>query len=344
MRSMVAKMGLSPLCFSAVPILLTLFFLFAASPTAAADNEEPSGPALTSYTNATGKNGSTLKWTPYRTAGTTQRAVRNASPAPVRVATRATNSAMSNPFGDAPRTLVQAAPLAELEEPPAIAPKAGAAPSKLPGDEPAKLAEPAVDAVAPKAAKDAAKIQPTPQAADEDPAVLPCPKPTDKYAPGENKFFKSISELTTNINVPDDLRVREGMKQVLLEDHECKLDFQDPRALDPTLRQRWAPITYTWKASGLCHKPLYFEDIQLERYGHSCGPLLQPIASGAHFFLTVPILPYKMGLEPPDECMYTLGYYRPGSCAPYMLDPIPLSVRAGLAEAGVVTGLIFLIP
>ena len=34
--------------------------------------------------------------------------------------------------------------------------------------------------------------------------------------------------------------------------------------------------------------------------------------------------------------MYTLGYYRPGSCAPYMLDPLPISVRAGLMEAGVV--------
>jgi hypothetical protein len=84
----------------------------------------------------------------------------------------------------------------------------------------------------------------------------------------------------------------------------------------------------------LCHKPLYFEDIQLERYGHALGPWVQPFASGVHFFLTLPILPYKMGLELPDECMYTLGYYRPGDCAPYMLDPIPLSIRAGLFEAG----------
>ena len=75
-----------------------------------------------------------------------------------------------------------------------------------------------------------------------------------------------------------------------------------------------------------------------------CGPWLQPFASGAHFFLTIPMLPYKMGLEPPNECIYALGYYRPGSCAPYMLDPIPLSVRATLFEAGVVAGGIYAIP
>lgn len=96
----------------------------------------------------------------------------------------------------------------------------------------------------------------------------------------------------------------------------------------------FAPMTYTWTASGLCHKPLYFEDVQLERYGHMAGPWLQPFASGAHFFLTFPILPYKMGLELPNECIYTLGYYRPGSCTPYLFDPIPLSVRAALFQAG----------
>ncbi len=106
----------------------------------------------------------------------------------------------------------------------------------------------------------------------------------------------------------------------------------------------WAPTTFTWKASALCHKPPYFNDDHLERYGHSWGPYLQPVISGGHFFLTVPVLPYKMGLYPPNECIYTLGYYRPGSCAPYMLDPLPISVRAGLYQAAVWTGMPYLIP
>lgn len=108
--------------------------------------------------------------------------------------------------------------------------------------------------------------------------------------------------------------------------------------------RNWAPTTFMWQASGLCHKPAYFEDVHLERYGHSWGPYVQPLMSGAHFFLNVPILPYKMGLNPPNECIYTLGYYRPGSCAPYMLDPLPLSIRAGLMQAGAAVGMAYLLP
>ncbi len=108
--------------------------------------------------------------------------------------------------------------------------------------------------------------------------------------------------------------------------------------------RQWTQITYNWKASGLCHKPLYFEQVQLERYGHSWGPHFQPIMSGLHFFGTLPILPYKMGIRTPTECVYTLGYYRPGSCAPYMIDPVPFTWRAALFQGGVTTGLIFAIP
>jgi hypothetical protein len=119
---------------------------------------------------------------------------------------------------------------------------------------------------------------------------------------------------------------------------ECTLgdDQFTPRA--------WEPVTFAWKASALCHKPLYFEEVQLERYGHSMGPFLDPLHSGAHFFLNVAVLPYKMGINPPLECQYALGYYRPGSCAPWLVPPIPLSVRGGLMEAGAVVGLVYLIP
>jgi hypothetical protein len=96
----------------------------------------------------------------------------------------------------------------------------------------------------------------------------------------------------------------------------------------------WDQITYQWKASALCHKPLYFEDEQLERYGHSFSPAFQPFISGAHFFCTLPVLPYCMGVEPPCECIYALGHYRPGSCTPYMCNPIPLSARGALFETG----------
>ena len=83
--------------------------------------------------------------------------------------------------------------------------------------------------------------------------------------------------------------------------------------------RNWELMTFTWTASALCHKPLYFEDVSLERYGHSAGPLRQTLLSGAHFFGNVAILPYNVGLHGPFECRYALGYYRPGSCAPWLL-------------------------
>jgi hypothetical protein len=106
----------------------------------------------------------------------------------------------------------------------------------------------------------------------------------------------------------------------------------------------WEQTTYMWKASAMCHKPLYFEEEQVERYGHSFSPCFQPFVSGAHFFCTLPVLPYCMGVEPPCECIYALGHYRPGDCAPYMINPIPWSLRGALFEAGAVTGAAAAIP
>lgn len=108
--------------------------------------------------------------------------------------------------------------------------------------------------------------------------------------------------------------------------------------------RHWLPMTMTWKASAICHNPLYFEEVQLERYGHSAGPITQPVLSGAHFFFNIAALPYKMGIHPMNECMYPLGTYREGNCAPWLVPPVPISLRGGLMEAGVITGGVFILP
>lgn len=106
----------------------------------------------------------------------------------------------------------------------------------------------------------------------------------------------------------------------------------------------WTPSTMNWTASAVCHKPLYFEQVQHERYGHSAGPIRQPFVDGVHFFGSALLLPYSMALDPPWECEYALGYYRPGSCAPWHIPPFPFSPRAALAQAGVVVGGIYIMP
>ncbi|MDA7951410.1 MAG: hypothetical protein MPJ24_07975 [Pirellulaceae bacterium] len=108
--------------------------------------------------------------------------------------------------------------------------------------------------------------------------------------------------------------------------------------------RNWRTSTFTWKASALCHKPLYFEEIALERYGHTRGPFVQPVVSGAHFFANIALMPYNAGIHPPNECQYALGYYRPGDCAPWLIEPFPLSGRGALLEAGAVTGLGIILP
>ncbi len=119
---------------------------------------------------------------------------------------------------------------------------------------------------------------------------------------------------------------------------ECKLEQV---AYTP---RNWEPHVMTWKASNLCHKPLYFEEVNLERYGHTAGPFLQPIVSSAHFFANISALPYKMGVHSPCECQYALGYYRPGNCAPWILPPVPISLRGAAAQAAATTTGFLLIP
>ena len=119
---------------------------------------------------------------------------------------------------------------------------------------------------------------------------------------------------------------------------ECRLEGQDfqPR--------QFATTTLPCKAAGYCHKPLYFEQWNLERYGHSVHPVADPFISAAHFFASVPALPYKMGVELPWECIYPLGYYRPGDCAPWTIPAPPISARGAAVEAAAATGIIFILP
>ena len=64
--------------------------------------------------------------------------------------------------------------------------------------------------------------------------------------------------------------------------------------------RNWQRMAMTWRASNLCHKPLYFEDVNLERYGHTHGPVLEPIV----FFGT--LLCQHRSTTIQDGCSFTL--------------------------------------
>jgi hypothetical protein len=295
---------------------------------------------------STGKKGSKLVWLPYRPSAKEVRRSREKTTKakkasePVKLADFRASSprtgAMADPFGDrklreapAPRLAVDETkepynPLAVPPlAPPSVPKDAAGYPRAVPSTNiPAPLMEQGrgSDKEDPLRGLD---LPPLPLQDDKDRLA----QSTDRSGCPKADDFKPISELTTDVRATGEVFPTECM----LKEHTFT-----PRA--------WTPTTFTWKASGLCHKPLYFEDVSLERYGHSWGPYLQPIISQGHFFVTIPVLPYFMGVYPPNECMYTLGYYRPGSCAPYMLDPLPISVRGALWEAGVWTGAAYLVP
>ena len=74
-------------------------------------------------------------------------------------------------------------------------------------------------------------------------------------------------------------------------------------------------VDYVWYARDpvspmypFAYHPIYFEDMNLERCGVSCGCCVQSVMSGLMFFGTVAILPCKMLIWPPCSCVYPPGY------------------------------------
>lgn len=106
----------------------------------------------------------------------------------------------------------------------------------------------------------------------------------------------------------------------------------------------WPVLETHWVAPGSRHFPLYFEQINAERYGYGRCACVQPFVSAAHFFGTIPALPYLMAADCPRECVYTLGHYRPGACPPWRRHCWPVGVEPAVAEAAAVTGMVLLLP
>ena len=111
----------------------------------------------------------------------------------------------------------------------------------------------------------------------------------------------------------------------------------------PDASRPWMGGVYQWEPSALCHYPLYFEEINVERHGHRV-PVVQPVISAAHFFATVPALPFLMALDPPHRPIYALGHCRPGDLEACPIRRIPVLLTPSVVEAAVIVALCFAIP
>ena len=188
--------------------------------------------------------------------------------------------------------------------------------------------------------------EPSDSRGDSQPAGRPEPLPPDRKkpepgaSPEPKGAFESrpIGELTVNIGC------RKGLLPTDFgRDHLARMQAKGRSIV---FDRDWPKMGYCWDAPGLCYNPLYFEEVNLERYGY--GPkylrIAQPVISAGQFFVTVPILPYRMVAEPSRQCVYTLGHYRPGGAVPYRIQLPPLDLKAGAVEGGLIVGLIYLIP
>jgi len=274
-----------------------------------------------SYT--TSQSGASLQWRSYRSGNVHQD--RNVVPTQLRAAS---NDPFSDPFGDGKPRMLPAIQTGQVSAKALREVSTDALP-EFPSNGPAAGLD---RSVADRAGRQPTFAEPRPNGVEE-----PKGRSTEDELAAVREDLRGKCPSPEKVAPIADIKLWTRPKDGSVPP-ECGLGNKEYTA------RSFSPITYTWKASGLCHKPLVFEEPQLERYGHSLRPIFQPICSAAHFFVCVPAMPYILGVETPNECVYTLGYYRPGSCAPYTIDPLPLSVRGLLFQGAAVTGFLLVMP
>ena len=129
-------------------------------------------------------------------------------------------------------------------------------------------------------------------------------------------------------DVPLDITPPEGTMPL----DKAATEFAEGTA-DPRDYARTVQIVCSYTPWTICYRPLYFEEISLERYGWTHG-LVQPAISGAHFFGSVALLPYKMTVRRPRSCLCSNGFSRCGDCPMPRLYSCVLAIGCGAGRGG----------
>ena len=117
--------------------------------------------------------------------------------------------------------------------------------------------------------------------------------------------------------------------------YECSLSDRE-FAIDTG--RDWTQTWYTWKASGLCHKPLYFEQSHMERYGHSWGPVLDPVISGSAFLWQLAVLALQNGLGAARRMHLSAGPLSPRQLRSALYRAVPVELTRGGGPGGCYNG------
>ncbi|MEW4563968.1 hypothetical protein AB1K70_15640 [Bremerella sp. JC770] len=191
---------------------------------------------------------------------------------------------------------------------------------------------------APNSPSDSVSVQPQPlpSIADERGHLTGKPESFFKSLTPEDREILYDGKLANQFGIGRTFEYPTDENNVgLPENIAAKVFSQEPEENFPNGYHRdWYPMVAMWEAPAFYHRPLYFEEVNLERYGHT-HKHLQPAYSAAHFFANTLALPYKMGAYPPCERIYTLGHHRPGDCNPHDIHTTPFTWK-GVFYTGVV--------
>lgn len=179
--------------------------------------------------------------------------------------------------------------------------------------------------------------QPTP-ARQEVIGTPPASGPGDP-APGEgganeNRFARRIDQVPLSIKPPGGEMPQDLATEAFAEAAKTAPGRECENR--PFIACAYTPWT-------LCFRPLYFEEINLERYGETAR-LVQPAVSGAHFFSRVALLPYEMTIRPPRSCVCSNGFSQIGDAPPPWYYVPVWQTDAALVQAGVIAALAVALP
>lgn len=180
-------------------------------------------------------------------------------------------------------------------------------------------------------------------------ARQPAPVPAPDYDPEQPlpmpPSAKELPDVIRSLDAIDPYWGFKGTKQTPEDVANLDMVPEDVAFPASVYQPRLSPETlFSWEPSNIWHNPLYFEDAQLERYGHVANPLVQPFLSVGLFTTQLLGLPYQQTIDSPCRRRYTLGWLRPGECAPYKFYQVPLNIDAAAAQAGAITAGFFILP
>jgi hypothetical protein len=110
--------------------------------------------------------------------------------------------------------------------------------------------------------------------------------------------------------------------------HQPVIFPPEPDIAEGVYERHWPGRVQTVEPHYLCYKPLFYEQVNFERYGWDLG-VLSPFLSGAAFYCDLLLAPYH-ALANPSPCYdCSAGYCLPGDPVPLLLYPPhwPISVE-----------------